>query len=62
MQMLYRLSYVGLDTWTIGHKRESGVSEATQQDDPIPEEPLRVRVQKDALPRAGFSFEKAVGE
>jgi len=53
---------VGLDTWTIGHKRESGVSEATQQDDPIPEEPLRVRVQKDALPRAGFSFEKAVGE
>ena len=40
----------------------TGRAEAATQGDPIPEEPLRVRVKEDALPRAGSSSEKAVGE
>ena len=63
MQMLYRLSYVGLghqddkkasQEWDFGKR----YSKATRP----PEHLLRVRVEKDALPQAGFSSEKAVGE
>ena len=35
---------------------------AVEQGDPTPQDRLRVRVEKDALPQAGFSSEKAVGE
>jgi hypothetical protein len=38
-----------------------GLPEAMEQGDPTPEDLLRVRVEKDALPRAGFSSEEAVG-
>jgi hypothetical protein len=61
--MLYRLSYVGF--WKPGRTRpcqERVFPKPMEHGDPTPEDLLRVRVEKDALPRAGFSGEKAVGE
>ena len=45
MQMLYRLSYVGLlDTKTREGEPETGLLEVMEQSDPTPENLLRVRM------------------
>jgi hypothetical protein len=51
-----------LDTKTYEGEPRTGLLEAMEQGDPTPQDRLRVRVEKDALPQAGFSSEKAVGE
>jgi hypothetical protein len=60
--MLYRLSYVGVAHTDFEGAPGSGPLMPMEQGDPTPQERLRVRVEKDALPQAGFSSEKAVGE
>ncbi len=62
MQMLYRLSYVGLGHQDADGRARTGSSRSSGVSDPTPEDLLRVRVEKGAPPRAGFSSEKAVGE
>ena len=63
MQMLYRLSYVGA-----GHQetrkasQERAFPKRWRRATRPPEDLLRLRAEKDALPQAGFSSEKAVGE
>jgi len=51
-----------LETKTTKASQERAFSIAMEQGDPTPQDLLRVRVEKDALPQAGFSSEKAVGE
>jgi hypothetical protein len=50
-----------LDTKTREGEPETGLLETMEQGDPTPENLLRVRMQKDALPQAGFSSKKPSG-
>ncbi len=62
MQMLYRLSYVGLLRDARGGQYRTGRSLEDGYCKPTLEASLRIQAQKDALPRADLSSEKAVGK
>ena len=51
-----------MDRWTFEGVPRKGHAEVAVRGDPTLEDPLRVRMEEDALPHAGFSSEKAVGD